>query len=197
MSTLKYAALSVAALLIAGEVRAQDVTQVDQSTTTYGEKHASAPKELDVFLFLIGKWQGTGKARLPDGTVAQFGVSWIGRYILDGTAIADEGHATYPDGRPCLGISVRQYDAGRKTWIVEFLNVSESFLRKQVNGRSGSVEVDGKDVRVVTEGSTRSREHYIVLDQDNWIYRMDLSTDGGRSWNEGLVEMTFRRSELR
>ena len=195
MSNLKYAALSVAALLIACEVRAQDVTQVDQSKTTYGEKNSSAPKELDVFSFLIGTWQGTGKARLPDGTVAEFGVSWIGRYILDGTAIADEGHAAYPDGRPALGVTFRQYDAARKTWIVEFLNVSESFLRKQVNGRSGSVEVDGKDVRVVTDGPTRSREHYHAVDQDNWIYRMDLSTDGGRSWNEGQVEMTFRRSE--
>ncbi|HET9191822.1 MAG TPA: hypothetical protein VFO82_07195 [Steroidobacteraceae bacterium] len=196
MSNLKYAALGVAVLLIACEVRAQDVTQVDQSKTTYGEKNSSAPKELDVFSFLIGKWRGTGKTRLPDGKVVEFGgVSWIGRYILDGTAIADEGHAAYPDGRPALGVTFRQYDAARKTWIVEHLNVSESFLRKQVNGGSGSVEVDGRVVRVVTEGSTRSREHYIVVDQDNWVYRMDLSTDGGRSWNEGQVEMTFRRSE--
>lgn len=196
MSNLKYAALGVAVLLIACEVRAQDVTQVDQSKTTYGEKNSSAPKELDVFSFLIGKWRGTGNTRLPDGKVVEFGgVSWIGRYILDGTAIADEGHAAYPDGRPALGVTFRQYDAARKTWIVEHLNVSESFLRKQVNGGSGSVEVDGRVVRVVTEGSTRSREHYIVVDQDNWVYRMDLSTDGGRSWNEGQVEMTFRRSE--
>jgi hypothetical protein len=177
-------------------MRALDVTQLDPSRTTHGEKNSSAPKELDVFSFLIGKWQGTGKARLPDGTVAQFGgVSWIGRYILDGTAIADEVHAAYPDGRPALGVTLRQYDAARKTWIVEFLNVSESFLRKQVNGHSGSVEVNGSDVRVVGDGPTRSREHYHVVDQDNWTYRMDLSTDGGRSWNEGQVEMTFRRSE--
>ena len=196
MSNLKCAALSVALLLVACDVRAQDVPQVDPSKTTYGEKNSSAPKELDVFSFLIGKWQGTGKTRLPDGKVVEFGgVSWIGRYILDGTAIADEGHAAYPDGKPGLGVTFRQYDAARKTWIVEHLNVSESFLRKQVHGGSGSVEVDGRVVRVVTEGSTRSREHYIVVDQDNWTYRMDLSTDGGRSWNEGQVEMTFRRLE--
>jgi hypothetical protein len=41
--------------------------------------------------------------------VAEFGgVSWIGRYILEGTAIADELHSAYPDGRPFLGISFRQ-----------------------------------------------------------------------------------------
>jgi hypothetical protein len=95
-------------------------------------------------------------------------------------------------GRPFLGISLRQYDASRKTWIVEHLNASDSFLRKQVNGGSGSVEVDGGVVSVVTP---TSREHYRVVDRDNWVYRMDLSTDGGRSWNEGQVEMTCRRLE--
>ena len=196
MPDMRHAVLSAAVLMMTWGGSAVEVTQTDPSKTTYGERNPGAPKELGVFSFLIGKWEGTGKARLPDGKVAEFsGVSWIGRYILDGTAIADEGHATYPDGRPCLGISVRQYDAGRKTWIVEFLNVSESFLRKQVNGGSGSVEVDGGDVRVVTEGPTASREHYHVVDHDHWVYRMDLSTDGGRSWNEGQVEMTFRRLE--
>ena len=169
---------------------------MDPSRTTYGERNPSAPKELGAFAFLVGKWQGTGTTSLPDGTVAEFGgVSWIGRYVLDGTAIADELHAAYPDGRPFLGISLRQYDASRKTWIVEHLNVSESFLRKQVNGGSGSVEVDRGDVIVVTEGPTASREHYHVVDQGNWVYRMDVSTDGGRTWNEGQIEMTFRRSE--
>jgi hypothetical protein len=193
MSGLKYAAAAVLAILAGVQMEAQ---QVDPSKTIYGERNPQAAPELTAFAFLIGKWQGTGKARLPDGTVAQFGgITWIGRYVLDGTAIADEGHAAYPDGRPGLGITLRQYDAARKTWIVEFLNVSESFLRKQVNGHSGSVEVDGRDVRVVTDGPTRSREHYHVVDRDNWTYRMDLSTDGGRSWSEGQVEMTFRRSE--
>jgi hypothetical protein len=37
------------------------------------------------------------------------------------TAIADEFHASTPDGRPYLGMSLRQYDAARKAWIVEYL----------------------------------------------------------------------------
>lgn len=195
MSTLKYAALCCALLLTSCRAKALEVTQVDPSKTTYGERNPAAPKELDVFSFLIGKWEGTGSARLADGRVAEFPVSWIGRYILDGTAIADEGHAPYPDGRPGLGISFRHYDAGRKTWIVEFLNVSESFVRKQVNGRSGRVEVDGATVTVLTEGPTPSRERYRVVDRDNWVYAIDVSTDGGRTWNERQVEMSFRRLE--
>jgi len=170
----------------------------DPSKTIYGERSARAPRELDVFAFLIGKWEGTGKTKLPDGKVAEYPVAWIGRYILDGTAIADEGHGPYPDGRPFLGITFRQYDQSRQTWVIEFLNVSESFLRRQVHHGTGSVAVSGRTVTVTSEipGGV-IREHYVVPDADNWVYRMDLSNDGGRSWNEGPVEFTFRRSTKR
>jgi hypothetical protein len=189
----------VAALVVTGDSRSQEVpTVTDPSKTIYGERSARAPRELDVFAFLIGKWEGTGKTKLPDGKVAEYPVAWIGRYILDGTAIADEGHGPYPDGRPFLGITFRQYDQSRQTWVIEFLNVSESFLRRQVHHGTGSVAVSGRTVTVTSEipGGV-IREHYVVPDADNWVYRMDLSNDGGRSWNEGPVEFTFRRSTKR
>ncbi len=78
--------------------------------TTYGERNAQAPAELDLFSFLVGKWSGAGKARLPDGGHAQFELTWIGRYVLNGMAIADEFHSLTPDGKPYLGISLRQFD---------------------------------------------------------------------------------------
>ena len=169
---------------------------IDPTKTTYGERSPRAPRELDVFAFLIGKWDGTGRTRLPDGKVAEYPVAWIGRYILDGTAIADEGHGPYPDGTPFLGITFRQYDQSRKTWIIEFLNVSESFLRRQVHHGSGSVAVSGRIVTVTSESpGVVVREHYVVPDADNWVYRLDSSNDGGRSWNEGAIEFTFHRSK--
>ena len=168
----------------------------DPSKTTYGEIGSGTPEQLRVFSFLIGKWDGKGRTRLPDGTEAQFPVSWIGRYILDGTAIADEMHAPAPDGSPYLGISLRQYDPGRKTWIVEYLNVPGSFLRRQVNATTGAVEVDGRNVTVVSESpGVTIREHYLVPDDQRFTYRLDVSNDEGRSWNTGQIEMTFRRLE--
>jgi hypothetical protein len=162
--------------------------------THYGERNASAPAELDVFAFLIGKWQGTGKVTLPDGHIAEFSVSWIGRYILDGTAIADEFHSSAPDGSPYLGISLRQYDSGKKSWIVEYVNVSNSFIRRQVNAESGSVAVNGQTVTVVSESpESASREHYRVVSEDSFVYTIDLSTDGGKTWADSHMEMTFQR----
>ena len=77
-----------------------------------------------------------------------------------------------------------------------YLNVSNSFLRKQVNGVSGSVNVDGGNVTVVSGNPEMSiPEHYLVADHDNFVYRLDVSTDGGHSWKEGQMEMTFCRLE--
>jgi hypothetical protein len=194
---LAYTSAVVAALLVATGVSAQEVTTVtDPSKTIRGERSPLAPRELDVFAFLIGKSDGKGRTRLPDGKVAEYPVAWIGRYILDGTAIADEVHAPYPDGTPSLGITFRQYDQSRKAWVIEFLNVSQSFLRRQVHRGTGSVAVSGRTVTVTSESpGIIVREHYVVPDADNWVYRLDSSNDGGRNWNEGTIEFTLRRSQ--
>jgi hypothetical protein len=165
--------------------------------TKYGERNSNAPKELGAFAFLVGKWEGGGKTKTPDGKVVEFGgVTWIGRYILDGTAIADEFHASTPEGNPYLGISLRQYDRARKAWTVEYLNVSNSFLRKQVSATSGSVVVDGKTVVVISQApDTWSRETYRVDSHDHFTYRIDLSSDGGHTWKVGQIEINFSRKE--
>lgn len=187
----------VALLAVASGVCAAEAPPVNDPTkTTYGAISATAPQELRVFSFLIGKWDGEGKTKLPDGKVAEYPVTWIGRYILDGTAIADEAHGPAPDGSPALGISFRQYDSLRKTWIIEFLNVSGSFLRKQVNADAGAVTTTGQNVTIASGSqAVKVREHYLVPDQDHFTYRLDISSDGGKSWNEAQVEMTFRRVE--
>lgn len=168
----------------------------DPSKTTYGDESASAPPQLKTFAFLIGKWDGKGKTTLENGHVAEFPVTWIGRYVLDGTAVADEVHSVDPEGSPYLGISFRQYDPVRASWIIEYLNVSYSFLRKQVNTGTGSVSVNGKTVTVSSEAPGVSiREHYHVPDRDRWVYRMDVSNDGGKRWTKGQIEMTFQRLE--
>ena len=164
----------------------------DSTKTTYGDRSQDAPEELGAFSFLIGTWEGKGRTKFDNGEVAEYTITWIGRYILDGTAIADEAHSTGPDGKPYLGISLRQYDRNRKTWVVEFLNVSYSFLRKQVNRRSGSVTVRGRTVTVLSDGAV-TREHYEVEDGDHWIFRMDSSKDEGKTWNKGQVEIRLQR----
>jgi hypothetical protein len=168
----------------------------DPTKTIYGEISPDAPAQLRVFSFLIGKWEGKGGLRLADGTHAQVPSTWIGRYVLGGTAIADELHSVMPGGGQGLGITLRQYQTSRQSWLIEFLNVTGSFLRRQVNAESGAVRVDGRNVTVIGAAmGLEIREHYLVADDANFTYRMDVSSDGGKTWDTGQVEMIFRRVE--
>ncbi len=173
------------------------MAQQKPAITAYGDRHEAAPEELDLFSFLIGKWEGSGRTRLADGTIAEYdGLLWIGRYALDGMAIIDELHGPLPDGGRAFGITLRYFDRDSDGWIVEFLNVSNSFIRRQVNARSGAVEQDGSTV-VVTSVSdeSMSREFYRVIDDDSFVYTIDLSNDGGNTWNRGSIEFTMNRVE--
>lgn len=173
----------------------------ESAGSTYGVRSMNASPELDAFAFFIGKWEGVGKTRLPDGKIVEYPITWIWRYILDGTAIADEGHGKAPDGTHAIGISFRQYDRSRNGWVIEFLAEPTSQFFPQVRPGAGSVTVNGRTVTVLNGAlpetpSRRIREHYLPApDNDGWVYRLDESTDGGASWNEGRTEMTLRRSK--
>jgi hypothetical protein len=194
MTNRIYLVLIISAVLTCTANAQANTNMTDPTKTTYGHRNQNAPKELDVFSFLIGTWEGKGKTKLDDGKVVEYTVTWIGRYILDGTAIADECHGPAPDGSPYLGINLRQYDPNRKTWVVEYLNVSGSFLRKLVDRRLGSVTVRGRSVTVASESPGMSyRERYDVEDGGNWVFRADTSADGGKTWNEVQAEIRFQR----
>jgi hypothetical protein len=173
---------------------ASDTLAAEPAITTYGDRNPQAPEQLDLFSFLVGKWNGTGKTRQGDGSPLQFQLTWIGRYILNGMAIADEFHSLGPDGKPYLGISLRYFDPRHESWIIEYLNVSNSFLRRQVNSQSGSVSVEGGTIVVISEDAqTRIRERYRATDRNHFTYSTDTSHDGGRSWDAPWVEMTMTR----
>jgi len=166
------------------------------SITAHGEPNGQAPAELNLFAFLVGKWKGICKAHTAEGPPAEFELTWIGRYILNGMAIADEFHSRAPDGSPYLGISLRYFDTQLGSWIIEYLNVSSSFLRRQVNPYSGTVNVEGDAVVVISEdGQTRIRERYRALDRDHFTYTLDMSGDAGSSWAPVSLEMMMTRIE--
>jgi hypothetical protein len=186
----------IAAALAVSAATSPPATGAEPAISPYGHKNAQAPSQLSDFAFLVGKWQGSGKTRLADGSYAQFsGVTWIGRYILNGMAIADEFHAATPDGKAYLGISLRQFDTRHHSWIIEYLNVTNSFLR-QVDPGSGSVSLDGGSVVVVSaDGPSRFRESYQLTDQDHYTYRAATSHDGGRNWDPTSIEISMARVE--
>lgn len=180
--------------LLAGTAHGADPAQ-DPAVTIYGTRHPAAPAELATFSFLVGKWTGTGKYRDAEGKSTDFAVLWIGRYALDGMAIADEIRTPESEGSAIQGLTLRFFDPASKTWTVEFLNFARSFLRKQTNASAGAVTREGTKVTVFQSGpeGAPGREVYTVIDADHFTYSMDVQKNG--AWDEGLVTMELKRQE--
>jgi hypothetical protein len=175
----------------------EGIAAQEAAVVPYGVRNSAAPVELDAFSFLVGKWKGIAKVRLENGDYAENDVIWIGRYVLDGMAIADEGYSVGPDGAMTLGgYSLRYFDPTSRSWTIDFVNVVRSFVRRQVSPRTGSVQLDEASVVVSAEDDTAMiREYYQLSSKDSFVYRADLSRDGGKSWDPGSYEMTMTRVE--
>ena len=71
MTEPRYLSFAVAMLLTCMVGAQTPGNTADPTKTAYGERNDNAPKELDVFSFLIGTWEGKAKAKLADGKVAE------------------------------------------------------------------------------------------------------------------------------
>jgi hypothetical protein len=69
------------------------------------------------FAFLIGRWKFDAKFKLPDGEWQTFHGTWLGHYILDGYAIADEYRMIDSSGELIVfGMNFRIYDSAKQVW---------------------------------------------------------------------------------
>ena len=183
------------ALLCAGPGSAAEAVP-DPDITTYGTLNAAAPPELATFAFLVGTWSGTARARDAEGQSTEYQFDWIGRYALDGRAIADEMRMSAAEGGAIQGMSLRYFDRDAQSWVVEFLNFNRAFLRQQVNSTKGSVTREGNRI-TVHQGAPggQGREVYTLVAADHFTYSMDRSQDGGQTWDEGIVLIDMKRQE--
>ena len=71
---------------------------MNESNKDFGKLNPNAPSALSRFAFLIGRWRCEAKVKLANGVSQTFPATWVGRYILDGYAIADEYRMTGSSG---------------------------------------------------------------------------------------------------
>jgi hypothetical protein len=169
----------------------------DRAITTHGVLNPAAPAELGMFAFLVGKWTGTARSRNPDGSYSEYQFDWIGRYALDGMAIADEMRMAAAQGGAIQGMSLRFYDSARKQWAIEFLNFNQSFLRRQVGSEWGEVTQEGSRITINQDGpgGIPGREVYTLVDAEHFTYSMDFVKEDGQTWDEGIVTIDMTREE--
>ena len=93
----------------------------------YGNPNPKAPPELSQFAFIIGKWRCDVRLKVENGTWQPYRATWVGRYILDGYAIADEYRMTDSAGELIVhGMNFRSWSVEKKTWIMRWLDPRNS-----------------------------------------------------------------------
>lgn len=96
---------------------------MNQRESIYGALHPDAPQELARFAFLIGTWRCFADLLAEDGQWHTFPAAWIGRYILDGLAIADEYRMHDLTGNILVhGLNFRSFNTASRCWNIRWLD---------------------------------------------------------------------------
>jgi hypothetical protein len=162
----------------------------------FGEPNPDAPPELSRFAFLIGNWRCDARVRLDSGEWQTFEATWVGRYILDGYAIADEYRMTDSSGKLIvLGVNFRVYDPARKTWNLKWLHAQTGAWVDLGPEELGGVRFDGPSVvyvfREPMAAHAYTRATYTSVSDERFTWRGEKSSDG-KTWSEFMVLDAYR-----
>jgi hypothetical protein len=167
--------------------------RINQSTDKPNPK---APAALSQFGFLIGQWRFDAKFKTPKGDWQTFHGTWIGRYILDGYAIADEFTMFGPDGQVIVhGMNFRVYDVAKHAWHIKWLSALEGTWTDLTSDEFGGAKFAGQSVSYTfrepigtSQGWTASytRATYTSVSPTLFTWRGDKS-ENRATWTEFMV----------
>ncbi len=172
---------------------------MDQVEQEFGKPNREAPAALSRFAFLVGRWQGEAAVRLADGEWQTLQATWLGRYILDGFAIADEFRMTGPSGETIvLGINLRTYDATTQAWNMKWLNALAGTWVDLGPEELGGVTFDGQSIvyafKEPVAAHAYTRATYTNISEGHFTWRGEKS-DNGKTWSEFMVIEVYRSQE--
>jgi len=120
---------------------------MDQVDQKFGKPNPDAPAALSRFAFLIGRWRCEAKVRSANGEWQTLEATWLGRFILDGHAIADEYRMIGSSGDLIvLGMNLRTYDASKQMWNIKWLNALAGTWVDLGPEELGGVRFDGQSI---------------------------------------------------
>ena len=167
-----------------------------QTDHDFGRLNPKAPVVLSRFAFLIGRWNGDAKVMSPSGERQTFRATWVGRYILDGYAIADEYRMTDASGKLIvLGMNFRSYDPAKQVWNIKWLDaLTGKWLDLGSEAFGGVVSSDRSIVYAFKEpvaAHAYTRATYTNISETHFTWRGEKSDDGN-TWNEFMVVEAYR-----
>lgn len=157
----------------------------------YGSPNPNAPAALSRFAFLLGRWRCEARVRMATGEWQTFQASWVGRFILDGYAMADEYRMTDSSGELIvLGINLRTYDDAKRTWNMKWLNALAGTWVDLGPEELGGVRFDGESIiyvfREPIAAHAYTRATYTDISKTHFTWRGEKSDDG-KDWNEFML----------
>lgn len=159
----------------------------------------AAPREAAQFDFLIGEWEllvrpkVSGLAARIHGAPRLLG-TWKAWKAFDGFGIEDELRIIDASGNPSsLSHTVRVFDAAARRWTMTALDVYRTRFSAATavwqNGEMVSThegtDAEGKPMVV--------RSRFLDITAGSFRYQQDRSSDGGRTWNDGVLTIDAKR----
>lgn len=169
---------------------------MDPIEREFGKANPKAPAALSQFAFLIGRWRCEARVRAANAEWQTLQATWLGRFILDGYAIADEYRMTGAAGELIvLGMNFRSYDATRQTWNMKWLNAPAGTWVDLGPEELGGVRFDGQSIiyafKEPMAGHALTRATYTNISEKHFTWRGEKSDDG-KTWSEFMVVEVYR-----
>jgi len=172
---------------------------MDRFNQNTGGPNPNAPAALSQFAFLIGAWRCDAKVKSANGEWQTFKGTWLGSFILDGYAIADEYRMTGPSGELIvLGMNFRTYDAARQIWNIKRLDALAGMWTDLGSEEFGGVRFDGQSITYVLKepmaAHAYTRATYKNISKMHFTWRGEKSDDGN-AWTEFMVVEVYRSDD--
>ncbi|MEL7834274.1 hypothetical protein [Fodinibius sp. Rm-B-1B1-1] len=171
----------------------------EKAKNTFGmeQLNPNAPKQLSAFGFLLGKWNCKVIAKQEDGTTSELRATWKGQTILDGYVIADEYQMMDSEGSlVMLGMNYRAYNTETDVWNMKWLEALSGTWLDLGTQELGGVQIT--DTTIVYKAEYKPGELHRIsfsdITENHFIWSVDISTDGGQSWNESVMIIQANRS---
>jgi hypothetical protein len=157
----------------------------------FGKLSPNAPPELAAFAFLIGSWQCNARIKTSNGDWQRFEAQWLGRFILDGHAIADEYRMTSFSGELIvLGLNVRSFDVTTHAWNIRWLNALTGAWTDLVSPQLGGVHIADNSITYAFSEPTAihpyTRATYTTHSPTRFTWKGDQSADA-KTWTDFMV----------
>ncbi|MBV9339534.1 MAG: hypothetical protein JO159_01425 [Acidobacteria bacterium] len=135
--------------------------------------------------------------RLANGEWQTFAARWLGRFILDGYAIADEYSMMNSSGELIvLGMNFRTYDVTRSIWNLKWLNALAGTWVDLGPPELGGIKFDGQSVTYTFKepvaAHALTRATYTNISNGQFTWRGEKSEDG-KTWSEFMIVEAHRR----